>query len=441
MVREPRKVTVSMGEPGAPPSALEVQAFELVVTAGEDLGASYRGGARSVLIGSHASADLRLGDPYVSRSHARVDVVDDQGFVLRDLGSTNGTRIHGTRIREVLLDDGAVIELGSTQIRFSLLPQRFRIELARDDAFEGLVGRSVAMRELFAILARVAPSDATTLIEGETGTGKELVARAIHARSRRATGPFIVFDCGAAPAGLIEAALFGHERGAYTGAVDAQAGVFERADGGTVFLDELGELAPELQPKLLRVLEHGEVRRVGATETIRVDVRVVAATHRDLERMVAEARFREDLYYRLAVIRLRVPPLRERHGDLPLLAAHFARQLERVGILSPAALAAIVADLEARDLPGNVRELRNLVERAIVLADPAAEIDRSIGRSLRREVSLREARLEREREYLVELVAATGGDLDAAARAADLPRRSLERLLRRHKLRPATAPP
>ena len=428
------------------PSALEVQGFGLEVIGGapEDIGRSYRGAARSILIGSHASADLPLTDPYVSRVHARIDV-EEQGFVLRDLGSTNGTRVLGTRIREALLDDGSIIELGSTRVRFALLQERFRIELAAEDVFEDLVGRSVPMRELFALLARVSPSEATILIEGETGTGKELVARAIHARSRRADRPFVVFDCGAVASGLIESALFGHERGAFTGAVAAQPGVFERADGGTVFLDELGELAPELQPKLLRVLEQGEVRRVGATENRQVDVRVVAATHRDLERMVAEGRFREDLFYRLAVIRLRVPPLRERRDDIPLLAAHFARAMDAPETLTPAVLETMFADLRDRDLPGNVRELRNLVERAIVLADPrqfqageheaAVELGRSIERSIAKKMTLREARLERERAYLADLLVATAGDLDEAARAAKVHRKSLERLLRRHKLR------
>jgi len=438
-----------MASLGTGPSALEVQGFQLEVIQGpaDELGRAYRGAARSVLIGSHASADLTLGDPFVSRVHARVDV-EDIGFILRDLGSTNGTRIMGTRIREALLDDGAVIELGSTRVRFSLLQERFRIELSSEDVFEGLVGRSVPMRELFALLGRVAPSESTILIEGETGTGKELVARAIHQRSRRAGKPFVVFDCGAVPGGLIESALFGHEKGAYTGADRSMPGVFERADGGTVFLDELGELAPELQPKLLRVLEQGEVRRVGATETTAVDVRVVAATHRDLERMVAEGRFREDLFYRLAVIRLRVPPLRERRDDIPLLAAHFARAMDAGETLTPSVLETMFADFRDRDLPGNVRELRNLVERAIVLADPrqirageleaAEELGRSIERSLRKQMSLRQARHEREREYLSQLLVATEGDLDEASATARVHRKSLERLIRRHKLRTKT---
>jgi transcriptional regulator with PAS, ATPase and Fis domain len=350
------------------PERLELPGFELEVIHGPDAGKTYRGAARRVLLGSHPKAELSLTDPYVSRQHARVEVGEGE-IVLRDLGSTNGTRIHDTRIREALLHDGAVIELGGTRVRFRAVDTGFSVELAAEDWFEGLVGRSVAMRELFALLARVAPSEATVLVEGETGTGKELVARAIHARSKRAAKPFTVFDCGAMPGALIESALFGHERGAFTGATETMPGVLERADGGTLFLDEIGELAPELQPKLLRALQSGEVRRVGATDDIRVDVRVVAATHRDLERMVAAGTFREDLFYRVAVIRLRVPALRERPDDIPLLAAHFAKEIGVPASLPQDALDTLFAGLAARDLPGNVRELRNLVERAIVLAD------------------------------------------------------------------------
>ncbi len=399
-------------------------------------------GARPVSVGAHASCDLVLDDPKVSRKHAELSVVPE-GIRIKDLGSTNGSWYQGTKIGEVVVPAGATVKFGETQVRIIAGEVR-SLPPTDSDTFGALSGKSIAMRELFAVLARVAPSEATVLVEGETGTGKELVAGAIHARSRRAARPFVVFDCGAVAPGLIESALFGHEKGAYTGATSSQPGVFERADGGTVFLDELGELAPELQPKLLRVLEEGEVRRVGGLDTIAVDVRVVCATHRDLERMVAEGRFREDLYYRLAVIRLRVPPLRERRDDIPLLAAHFARAIESAETLTPEMLETMFSELRDRDLPGNVRELRNLVERAIVLADPrqiragefeaAEELGRSIERSLRKQMTLREAKQEREREYLTALLGASSGDLDVAAKTAGVHRKSLERLLRRHKL-------
>ncbi|HKA88384.1 MAG TPA: sigma 54-interacting transcriptional regulator [Haliangiales bacterium] len=432
------------------PTALAIRGFTLEVAVGPDAGRVGRIEKRSALIGTHPSSDLVLSDPHVSRLHARVDVEDDE-YVLTDLGSTNGTRVGGVRVRQACLEDGTLIELGQTQARFRLLGQSFEIELAPSDFFEGLAGRSVAMRELFALLARVAPTDATVLLEGETGTGKELVARAIHTRSGRHERPLVVFDCGAAPPTLIESELFGHERGAFTGAVAARAGVFERANGGTVLIDELGELTPELQPKLLRVLETGEVMRVGGEKALKVDVRVVAATHRDLARHISEGRFRADLYYRLAVIRVRIPPLRERRDDIPLLAACFVRDLlgdVPATKMPAAALEGIFSALRHHDWPGNVRELRNVVERAAILADPklmrqaaleaAGELARSVEKSMSKRVTLRAARAEHEREYLTDLLRATEGDLDEASRVAQVHRKSLERLIRKHKLRGGT---
>ena len=428
------------------PVAIRVRGFALEVTHGPDAGRTIRGEKRSLLVGTHPSAELVLADPHVSRLHARLDI-EDADYVLRDLGSTNGTRVAGVRVREACLEDGAIVDIGATRLRFRLLDEPFEITLAPEEDFEGLLGRSVPMRELFAMCARVAPTDAAVLLEGETGTGKELVARALHERSRRKDKPFVVFDCGAVPPTLIESELFGHERGAFTGAVAARAGVFERGHGGTVFLDELGELALELQPKLLRVLEAGELMRLGAEKEKQVDVRIVAATNRDLSKMMSEGRFRADLYYRLAVIRLRVPPLRERREDIPLLAAHFAREVLG-GARSPlpgTALEAVFDQLKGHDWPGNVRELRNVVERAVILADPrlvragaldaAQELSRSVEQSIHKRITLRAARAAREREYLADLLRMTEGDLDQAAGIAQVHRKSLERLIRKHKLK------
>ena len=433
---------------GQRPVAIRVRGFELVVLEGPAQGQTQRPQKRQVVLGSDPSCDLVLPDPHVSRLHCRLEV-EDREYVLRDLGSTNGTRVDGVRVREACLQDGSVVEIGQSRVKLRLLDEPFEIPLSEEEAFEGLVGRSVAMRELFETMGRVAPTDAPVVILGETGTGKELVARALHIRSRRTGRPFVVFDCGAVPATLIESELFGHERGAFTGAADRRAGCFERAHGGTVFLDELGELAPELQPKLLRVLESGELLRLGGSTPVPVDVRVLCATHRDLERQVEEGRFRADLYYRLAVLRLRVPPLRERREDIPFLATHFARSLifagPRAGSVAPAALETIFQFLSGHDWPGNVRELRNVVERAVILADPKllrgepldaiGELRRTVERSLARCVSLRAAREQREREYLEELLRATDWDLDQAASLAEVHRKSLERLIRKHKLR------
>ena len=424
--------------------AIQIRGFTLEIEGGRTI----RGDKRSLLIGTHPSADVVLDDPMVSRLHARIDV-EERDYVLRDLGSTNGTRVGATRIREACLEDGSAIELGATRIAFRLADEPFEIRLADDERFEGMLGRSVAMRELFAVCARVGPTEAPVIIWGETGTGKDLVARAIHERSLRRGRPFVVLDCAAIPPGLIESELFGHEKGAFTGATAARAGVFERAGGGTVFLDELGELPLELQPKLLRCLESGEVTRVGGEKPIRVDFRAIAATHRDLPRSITENRFRADLFYRLAVIRIAVPPLRERREDIPLLAAHFATELlgdaARAG-LPPDTLDALFGELTRHDWPGNVRELRNVVERAMILADPellgaaalevaAGELQRSIEKAVHRQHPLRAARAEHEREYLTALLAHTDGDLDAAAAIAQVHRKSLERLIRRLKLR------
>jgi DNA-binding NtrC family response regulator len=429
------------------PEALQLRSYAVEVTGGPDAGRVLQGRKRSVLIGTHPSSDLALSDPHVSRLHARIDIEENE-YLLSDLGSTNGTRVGNVRVRQACLEDGSEIHVGATRLVFRVLAEPFRIELAGDPTFEGLIGRSVPMRELFALLARVAPSEAAVLIQGETGTGKELVAHAIHERSRRKGRPFVVLDCGAVPPTLIESELFGHERGAFTGAVAARAGVFERADGGTLFMDELGELALELQPKLLRALETGEVLRVGAERPIKVDVRVLAATHRDLAVMVHEGRFRADLYYRLAVIRVPVPPLRERRADIPLLASAFVKDVlgdfARAKI-PQATLEAIFEGLRHHDWPGNVRELRNVVERAAILADPklihagaldaVTELTRSVEKSISKRVTLRAARAEHERSYLTDLLRATEGDLDEASRIAQVHRKSLERLIRKHKLR------
>ncbi|HXU67758.1 MAG TPA: sigma 54-interacting transcriptional regulator [Polyangia bacterium] len=427
--------------------AVEVRGFAVEVVAGPDAGKKAQAKGRSLEVGTHASADLVLTDEHVSRRHLRIDV-GKSDCMLIDLGSTNGTRVGGVRVRVAPLDDGAVIECGATRLRFSFSAAPVRVALAEKDDFEGLLGRSVAMRELFALLDRVAPTDAAVLIHGETGTGKERVARAIHARSRRAARPFAVFDCAAVPPTLIEAELFGHEKGAFTGATERRAGVFERADGGTVFLDELGELALELQPKLLRVLESNEVLRVGGSKPTPIDARIVAASNRDLGARIGEGQFREDLYYRLAVVTVTIPPLRERREDIPLLASHFAREHAFAGEQTsrPApGWEAIFDFMIGYDWPGNVRELRNVVERAVIMSDPkllhgdpldaVAELRKRAEPAMHHRVSLRAARDATEREYLEDLVRATDWDLDQAATIAEVHRKSLERLLREHRIK------
>jgi len=290
--------------------------------------------------------------------------------VLRDLDSTNGTFLDNGRVREGYLTAGSVIRLGQTELAFSPLEERIEILRSSSDRFGGLIGSSAPMREVFGLLERVALTDMTVLVQGETGTGKELAARAIHEHSRRKAKPFVVFDCGAVAPNLIESELFGHEKGAFTDAVRSREGAFELADGGTLFLDEIGELAPALQPKLLRALDQREVKRIGAGQPVTVNVRVIAATNRDLEKEVKAGRFREDLFYRLSAVSVFLPPLRKRREDIEPIAEHLLASIagdvgKKLTGLSPEAADA----LKAYPWPGNVRELKNVLGRAAALSD------------------------------------------------------------------------
>jgi DNA-binding NtrC family response regulator len=446
--REPERPTITLMQARNQAVALQIRTFRIDVVQGQpaDLGKRHHGRARTVLIGSHPSADVALTDPYVSRLHARLEV-REAGFFLVDTGSRNGTRVNGVRIGEVCLENGFHIDLGATRLKFALTSGTFEIPLGNENRFEGLIGRSVAMREVFALLARFAPTSAPVLIEGETGTGKELVARAIHARSNRSLGPFVVFDCAAVPPSLIESEILGVDQGAFTGATSARAGAVERAHNGTLFLDELGELRLDVQAKLLRVLEAGQVMRLGAEQPKKVDVRFVAATNRELERMACQGQFRDDLYYRLAVLRLRLPALRERREDVPLLAAHFAQSSLGAALshVSLSGLEIVLEQLRDYHFPGNVRELKNLVERAAILADPdalrasaqqaAVELARAVTQCAGKAVSWRLSRKEHDRAYLIDLLKRTSGDLALAANIAELHPKSFERLLRQHGLR------
>ncbi len=326
-----------------------------------------------VTIGAMEDNDIVLADDTVSRNHCKIWHEGDH-YMIADLASTNGTFVNRLRIREAYLRPDSVITLGKTELRFAPVDERLRIVPSEKQRFGELIGRNAKMRELYTILEKIAPTDATVIIEGETGTGKEVVARTVHQESRRREGPFIVFDCSAVPENLIESELFGHEKGAFTGAIQTRQGVFEMANGGTVFLDELGELALEMQPKLLRVLEQREVRRVGGARTQKVDVRVIAATNRKLEEEVRQGRFREDLFYRLSVVRVLLPALRERREDIPLLVKHFLRGSHfnrgRDGERKVTGVSREAMDrLHDHAWPGNVRELHNVVERAVSFAD------------------------------------------------------------------------
>ena len=415
-----------------------VAPLELCVRGGPDSGTKFRALGGRTVVGLHPRADMVLTDPTVSRFHVEVSI-ESERISVRDLGSKNGTKLDGVWIEKAYARIGSRLTLGCTEIEICLGLAPIEVEVAREQRFGEMVGESVAMREVFATLAKAARSDATLLVSGETGTGKELAAEAVHAASARRDGPFVIVDCGAIPATLIESELFGHERGAFTGATSSREGAFEAARGGTIFLDEVGELPLDLQPKLLRALEGKHVKRVGGNEHVNVDARVIAATNRNLRTEVNERRFRADLYYRLAVVEVRVPPLREHPSDIPLLVESI---LESLGVAdrpeanilrSESALAA----LQKNPWPGNVRELRNHVERSIALQvhpdAPIAEPAKAKSPELKaaRQSFVREF----ERRYLEQLLDEHGGNVSAAARTAGVDRRYLYRLLWRHGLR------
>ncbi len=424
---------------------------KLTVMAGPDKGKTCEIEAARVTIGTAPTNDLGLTDDTVSRHHCEI-VVRDNRYVLRDLQSTNGTYIDKVRVFEAVIEPSMHLFLGDSEICFESSHDWVSVGHSGSDHFGKLYGTSSCMKGVFGLLENVSPLPLTCLVIGETGTGKELAARAIHDASTRAKEPFVVVDCSVMNSNMIEAELFGHERGSFTGAVASRPGSFERANGGTVFLDEVGELPLELQPKLLRVVERREVSRIGAGKVLDLDVRIVAATHRDLGEMVRANRFREDLFYRLAEVLVYLPALRDHLEDIPVLAMKLLEQTEgNVNRIAPDAL----AYLQQQPWPGNVRELRNLVRRAAAFAkgnviqrDLLVSLDTARLRkpqqpskpetgaafTIPEHLPLRNARNALDREYLSRLLRHHGTDYDAAAEHAGLHKKSLMRLLRQHRL-------
>jgi DNA-binding NtrC family response regulator len=402
-------------------------------------------------VGRHPTNDLVLRDSAVSAVHLELTRGTAGRVLVRDAGSTNGTWLGPQRLVEAELAPGAVLRVGATLLEVQADSRAQPMAPAELTSFEHLVGTAVQMRELFAVLDRVAGKPLSLLVQGETGTGKEEVARAVHARSARSGGPFAVLDATTIPAPLAESVLFGHERGAFTGAESRYQGAFVRAHGGTLFFDEIGELPLALQPKLLRVLERRELMRLGGKELVPIDVRVIAATHRDLRLEIEAGRFREDLYFRLAQVRVVLPPLRDRAGDVPALVRHFLDQVAEPAGEAVAIDDEALAELGRRPFPGNVRELRNILVRAAALCEGGCIRIRDIagegygfrGSDAERSPldlngtfsEAKQRAIERfERVYLEALVRRCGGNLSRASREADLARHHLRDLLKKRGL-------
>lgn len=319
-----------------------------------------------ILIGSDMSCNIVLDDDYVSGEHCELLRIK-QGYILRDLGSTNGTYLRDSLIKQSYLRLEEEVLLGETSFYLKGSQEEEKIDCAHSDHFCGMVGKSEALRRLFTKIERVAPTDHTVLISGETGSGKELIARALHELSERREQPYVIVNCGAISSTLIESELFGHEKGSFTGAHHRRLGAFEQAQGGTLFLDELGELPLDLQPKLLRVLENRTIKRVGSAAEINVDLRIVAATHRNLSDLVKQGKFREDLFYRLSIVPLHLPSLRDRKEDIPILIEHFIRQA--TGSLTKTFSEEAIKKMQSYRWPGNVRELKNIVMRSLIFSE------------------------------------------------------------------------
>ena len=434
-------------------SEIRLQRCKLVVMTGAGKGVEFELTGAENVVGSEPTCDLQVEDATVSQRHFAI-LRDNQSYLVRDLGSTNGTFLDNSRVKEAYIRPGSLLRAGEVYFRFEPVYERIELVPSETTEFGGLQGKSFRMREIFAVLEKVAPTEATVLLQGETGTGKGAVSRAIHQGSPRSGGPFIVFDCGAIAPTLVESELFGHERGAFTGAVQQRRGALEQAHGGTLFIDELSDLSIDLQPKLLRALEDREFTRVGSHKAIKMDCRIIAATQRDLWSEVSAGRFREDLYFRLAVVTIPLPPLRDRREDIPLLTDRFLTEIGAEGFESFDTLTPeLQHKLLGHDYPGNIRELRNTIERAALMDQaeplsqpspkpdaapaPAAEV-RSAVLAADYDVPFKEAKDKLvaafEKEYLTRLLERCERNIAKAAREAKIDRKHLYTLLAKHDL-------
>jgi len=425
----------------------DVRRFRLRVVDGPGAGQTFESTGERTSIGSHPLNDVLLDERTVSRFHCEL-LVDDKGVWAKDLGSRNGTILDGVLVKEAAVRNGSLLGLGRVGLRFELSGEKTKLQLSEQPRFGSLVGSSVPARMSFALMERAAASDVTVLLEGDTGTGKSQAAESIHRQSSRRDHSFLVVDCGALPPNLLESELFGHEKGAFTGAMTRRVGVFEEARGGTVFLDEIGELPLELQPKLLRVLEAREIRRLGTNTYTPVDVRIITATNRDLRSEVNLGRFRSDLYFRLAVVKIPLPPLRQRTEDIPLIVEKLLSGLGadarvKSTLLDPA----FIMQLQRSAWPGNIRELRNHLERCVVLQEtllpgegeesgrPPDDAPTQVDPRIPYPEARRRALDAFERQYVEALLQLHGGKVSQAAASADIDRVHLYRLIKRHRVR------
>lgn len=396
---------------------------------------------RGLTLGTADSNDIVLDDPYASGVHARVAL--EQGRVmLRDLESRNGVFVDDAKVGLAEVRDGSRIRIGTTELRVERVrDEAGRLSLRQKSVLAAWVGRSSVSQRVRGLISRLAQNEAPVLITGETGTGKEVTARLVHDASARCENPFVALNCGALTPTLIESELFGHEKGAFTGATGRKVGAFEAAQGGTLFLDEIGELPEDLQPQLLRVLEMSEIRRVGSNDPVAINVRVLAATNRDLEAAIEAGRFRADLYHRLAVLGIELPALRDRAADIADLARHFVRQ-----VLPPGEHLTLSADalqkLETHGWGGNVRELRNVIHRAVLMrsSDVLGPDDLSFSlNSLGDLVSARSQLSSRkladvERNAIIEELVRQRGNRTEAAQALGISRSTLHRKMEDYKI-------
>jgi len=418
---------------------------QLVVIEGPDMGRAATIGEAEVTVGTDQGCDLVLHDERVSRRHLVVRA-ERGAFLVRDLESRNGTLYQGSALTEALVPAGATLKLGHSFVRVQPQPEALEIAPSQSRRFGEMVAQSLAMREVFAVLELAARSQVTVLLEGETGTGKELAARGVHEASERRGGPFVAIDCGALPESLLESELFGHVRGAFTGATGDHKGAFQRAQGGTIFLDELDSVPLAVQARLLRVVEERRVRPVGGEQERELDVRIIGATRAHLPTRVAEGAFRPDLHYRLSVVRVMLPPLRQRREDIGLILDELLR---RRGIDEAAVGGANLDRMLAHDWPGNVRELRNVIDRALALSPGAQSFgELRLGLSaaaagddplaVRTDLTFAEAKqlvLEAfEQRYLRDVLERCGGNISATSRESGIDRKHLKTLLRRHGL-------